>query len=467
MDDAPRPPLTVAQEEKQARSFGAGAKILSIGIASTGIVTFGYFTVASHALGGDRRYDSIALLWSILFVIVSVIYRPIEQLLSRTIADRRARGISGHPLRTPIMIQAIFAALFLAVALPLKDQIITDVFAGESLFYWILVGSTLAYAASYFARGWLAGHERFGLYGLLVFIEATARFAFALAVAVGIASGAGIVALGIFAAPCVSLIVLPAAFARSADPAHDDAAAIAPALDAAIEGGPAAEAAEEAAGDLSLRHGANFAVAVFGVMLAEQTLLNGGVLAVTASAGTAAVAGLVFNALLIARAPLQLFQAIQTSLLPHLANLEATGGEEAFARAIRTTLAAIAAFAACMALVFLVAGPWIMTVLFAGSKGAYAGSGLAVVAIGMGFHLAAGTLNQAALARGQAKLAAGAWLLSAALFIAWCLGAEMSDPVTRAEVGYAGATGILVVLLAGLYRRPRPATEPQAVAPAA
>jgi hypothetical protein len=120
-----------------------------------------------------------------------------------------------------------------------------------------------------------------------------------------------------------------------------------------------------------------------------------------------------------------------------------------------------------MAIVFLVAGPWIMTVLFAGSEGAYSGSGLAIVAIGMGFHLAAGTLNQAALARGQAKLAAGAWLLSAALFIAWCLGAEMSDPVTRAEVGYAGATGILVVLLAGLYRRPRPATEPQAVAPAA
>ena len=87
--------------------YGAGAKILSIGIASTGVVTFAYFSVASYALDDDAQYKSIALLWSVLFVIVSVIYRPIEQLLSRTIAGRRARGLhTGHPLRTPLLIQA-------------------------------------------------------------------------------------------------------------------------------------------------------------------------------------------------------------------------------------------------------------------------------------------------------------------------------------------------------------------------
>ena len=53
-----------------------------------------------------------------------------------------------------------------------------------------------------------------------------------------------------------------------------------------------------------------------------------------------------FNVLLIARAPLQLFQAIQTSLLPHLTGLEATAGHATFARAIRITVLAIAAFAA-------------------------------------------------------------------------------------------------------------------------
>src|SRR3954452_8367597 len=90
-------------------SYGAGAKILSVGIASTGVVTFAYFSVASYALD-DVDYKAISLLWAVLFVIVSVIYRPIDQLLSRTIADRRARGLeTGHPLRTPLLIQAGFA----------------------------------------------------------------------------------------------------------------------------------------------------------------------------------------------------------------------------------------------------------------------------------------------------------------------------------------------------------------------
>ena len=44
-----------------------------------------------------------------MFVIISVIYRPIEQLLSRTIAERRARGHAEHSLRVPMLIQAGFA----------------------------------------------------------------------------------------------------------------------------------------------------------------------------------------------------------------------------------------------------------------------------------------------------------------------------------------------------------------------
>ena len=78
----------------------------------------------------------------------------------------------------------------------------------------MLVVGTLAYAASYFARGWLAGHEYFALYGGLVLMESLSRLCFALAVALGIASGQTAVALGIAAAPLVSLVVVPAAFAR-------------------------------------------------------------------------------------------------------------------------------------------------------------------------------------------------------------------------------------------------------------
>ena len=162
----------------------------------------------------------MSLLWSVLFVTVSVIYRPIEQLLSRTIADRRARGLEhDHPLRTPLLIQGGFALAFAAVALALRGPIEDGLFDGSAALYWILVVAVLAYAASYFARGWLAGHQWFGLYGGLVFLEATSRLLFALAVAVGIAEGQTAVALGMAAAPFVSLVVVPLAFSRAARPA--------------------------------------------------------------------------------------------------------------------------------------------------------------------------------------------------------------------------------------------------------
>jgi hypothetical protein len=71
----------------------------------------------------------------------------------------------------------------------------------------------------------------------------------------------------------------------------------------------------------------------------------------------------------------------------------------------------------------------------------------------MGFHLVAGTLNQAALARGRARAAAGAWLLSAGVFVAWMAAGVVEDELVRAEVGYAGATALLSSLLWTLYRK--------------
>jgi O-antigen/teichoic acid export membrane protein len=429
-----------AEAPERRGGYGRGAGILSIGIATTGVVTFAYFAVASHVLS-EVEYKGISLLWSVMFVVISVIYRPIEQLLSRTIADRRARGHQEHPYRVPVTIQASFALLFAIVALALKGPIEDEVFDGSSTLYWVLVVGTLAYGASYFARGWLAGHERFGLYGGLVFLESTSRFLFALAVAVGITSGQGAVALGIAAAPFVSLVVVPWAFSRRK--AVDEPGKPKPAKDTG----------------LSMAHGMGFAFSVLGIMLAEQTLLNAAVITTDITAADAALAGFVFNVLLIARAPLQLFQSIQTSLLPHLAGLEAKQGAADFGRAIRITVMAIAAFAGAVALVLLAIGPWAMDVLFGGNYD-YGRIGLAVVALGMGLHLIAGTLNQAALARRQAKLAAGAWLLAAALFVAFVLAPTISNQVLRVEVAYFGATGILSALLFALYRRQAPGQGP-------
>jgi O-antigen/teichoic acid export membrane protein len=438
------------------RSYGSGARILSIGIASTGLLTFAYFSIASHVLG-EGSAKRIDLLWSVMFVIISVIYRPIEQLLSRTIAQRRAHGHAEHELRVPMLIQAGFALAFLVLALALHDELVNNVFEHQGALYWVLVAGTLAYAASYFARGWLAGHQRFGLFGGLVLMESLSRVSFALAVALGIAEGQTAVALGIAAAPLVSLVVVPAAFARRRSeeaPAGEPAPITVDEADAALAG-PGTEAVQELAAheDLSLRRGGGFAVWVSGIMLSEQTLLNAAVLTVDATSRSRTLAGVVFNVLLIARAPLQLFQAIQTSLLPHLTGLEATAGHEAFARAIRVTIMAIAAFAAAVALGLLLVGPFALQHVFFGQHYSYGRFGLALIGIGMGLHLASGALNQAALARDRARAAAVCWLFAAVVFVAWMLTPAVGDQLLRAEVGYAGATALLAASLAVLYRQ--------------
>lgn len=416
-------------------TYRRGARILALGIASTGVLTFAYFSAAGHAVG-KQAYDHVSLLWAVLFTVMSVLYRPVEQLLSRSIADRIARGHGGaHPLRNAALLQAGFASLFVAGVLVFRDAITDDLFDGQDALYWILVSAAVAYAASYFARGYLAGHKWFALYGGLVFFEALARLCFPLAVLVGLADGETAVALGIVAAPVASLLVVPWAIMRHRR-MHS-------------------EEEDLAAPDPSSRSDAQFAGSVSLIQLAEQTLLNAAVLLEPNAAGV------IFSALLIARAPLQLFQAIQTSLLPHLAGLEATEGRAAFSRAITQTVLAISGFAAVVTAGLLVIGPWAVETIFNQGHGAY-DRGLAWLAVGMGLHLVAGTFTQAALARGRAHQAAAAWLLSAGLFVLFLLSDIVGEPLRRAELGYAGAAGVLCTLLYGLYRagareRPLPA----------
>lgn len=400
--------------------YARGARLLSVGIASTGLFTFAYFALAANVLP-KAQYGRISLLWAVLFVVLSVIYRPVEQLLSRSIADRRARGLAGgHPLRVPLLLQGSFALGFLVLALLFKGPI-ENAFDGDETLFWILVVAALAYAASYFARGYVAGHEWFGLYGGLVLFESISRFCFPLAVAAGIASGETAVALGIVAAPFASLVVIPFAFRRTE------------------RGGPSGQPGA------TLRAGGAFAGSVALIQLAEQTLLNAAVLLVDGSV----LAGVVFSALLIARAPLQLFQAIQTSLLPHLTGLEAGQDGGAVAGAIRTTLLAIAAFAGVVALGLLAVGPPAMKLLFDDDFGRV---GLAVLAGGMGFHLASGTFTQLLLARGRATRAAASWLVAAAAFVVWMVAGLIEDDLLRAEVGYAGATTVLALVLSAQAR---------------
>ena len=440
-----------ARATDEARSYGRRASLLSIGVGITGLITYLYFAIASHELSREQ-YGQVAVLWASVFVVVSVLQRPVEQLLSRTVSENLAHDTPiGHTVRVAATIQLSVAVAFDVIALGLRGPIQDNLLRGNSTLYWIGVAAITAYGASYFARGFLAGSNRLTIYALLIICESVARTAFPAAVALGIASGQTAVAMGIVAAPTLSLIVVPFAFLRRFGGT------------AAAGGGPEGTPGERrpdgpSPGDtaptdeFTLARGGRFAGGVFLIMLSEQTFMNAGIILTNASAGAAA-AGYIFNILMIARAPLQLFQAVQTSLLPHLTRLGSQGDEADFRDSIRVTILAIAGFSAIVALAMLVAGPHLMQIAF-GNKHSYQRLGLVIVSIGMGLYLSAATLNQAALAKGQVRRASYCWMSCAVLFVIWVAVPIVPNEFHRVEFGYLGAAALLCSLLYWLYRQP-------------
>jgi O-antigen/teichoic acid export membrane protein len=421
-------------------SYGRGAALLSALIGITGLLTYAFHSLAAHSLGREQ-YGLIGVLWAAVFLTASVIYRPVEQLLSRTIAEGQARQRSAGPaLRVAAMIQLGLAATFLIAALVLRSTIEDELFSGSETLYWALVAAVLFYAASFFARGFLAGQRRFGLYGGVVMMEASSRVVFALLLAVGVASGRDFAAVAIAAGPLLSLIVVPWA------------------LGGQVRRFSAKGSASTGSGEpeFTITHGLGFAGAVLVVMFSEQTILNSGVLIVKADTQSDTLAALIFAVLMVARAPLQLFQAVSTTLLPHLTRLlvreQGQAHEGEFGRSVRLTAFACLGFGALTLVGVLAVGPPVMKLLF-GSDFEYERLDLALVAGGMGLYLAGTTLNQAALAQGRARLAACSWAAAATFFVGFLLVASIEE-VREVAIAFAGTAALLASALYLVYRRP-------------
>lgn len=434
-----------SESARRSGRFGRTAGFLTIGVGLTGLITYVYFFIAAHNLDRDS-YGEITVLWSAVFITVSTLYRPVDQLLSRHISEHIERGDPDTgPVRVAARIQVVLGLAFAAIALVLKGPIEDGLLDGNSALYWIFFSAVLFYAASYYARGYFAGHQQFGLFTVLILSESVFRTLFAVLVAVGLLSGQTMVAIGIVAAPLLSLMVVPYAIAKRT---RREAAERAERHEAEID--MEAERAE-----FSMSHGAGFVGSVFLIMFSEQVFLNAGPLLVSALEGAGA-AGFIFNVLMIARAPLQLFQAVSTSILPHLTSLHHSSDPDSelqFHRSVRNVLLGVTAFTGVTAIVVLIAGPQLMQLAFS-DKFSYDRPGLLLVTAGMGFYLAAVTVNQATVAQGQARRASIRWISCAAFFIAWTVIPLIDDVNRRVEIGFTLTALILLAGLYWIYRRP-------------
>jgi O-antigen/teichoic acid export membrane protein len=185
-------------------------------------------------------------------------------------------------------------------------------------------------------------------------------------------------------------------------------------------------------------------------MACEQTILNAAPFIANNAAGRTAAA-YVFNILVIARAPMQLYQSVATSLLPHLSKLHAADDFKTYRHSVRITLAAIAGFAGVSALVMAAAGPSLMKLVF-GHQYIYDRIGLVAITVGMGVYLCAATLNQTALAAKRTGTAVFCWIGATAFFVAWMALPWIDSPLHRVEIGYPLSSLILFLSLFALYQ---------------
>ena len=120
-------------------------------------------------------------------------------------------------MRIAATIQLGLALLFAVLALAFRGPLQDDLLEGNETLYWVFFSapsSSTRRATSPAASS--PASKRFGLFTALILSESCFRTLFAVLVAVGLLSGQSWVAIGIVAAPSLSLMVVPLAFARRA-----------------------------------------------------------------------------------------------------------------------------------------------------------------------------------------------------------------------------------------------------------
>lgn len=408
-----------------AELFPPGTVPVAAALLVTGITSYAFLAVASHALSA-HQYDSVSVLWALVFLLGPGLFIPVEQEVGRAIADRLTRNIGWTPVvRRAGILAAGFALCLTVLALALEAPLRAHLFDGS----WpLLIGLILGidgYAAEHLLRGTLAGTGRFGPYGWVFGTESVLRLVFAIGLAVIGVAVAGPYGLAVGVAPFLAVGFV---YRRQRQ--------------GLLRPGPEAHLAEISQ-NLSWLLGAslfNFGLincAPVAAKLLETTTHND-------------AAGRVLNGLLIARIPLFLFQAVQAALLPNLATLAAEDRYTEFRAGLRKLVLVVVAIAAAGAIGCLAIGPWVVHLLFP-SKVAIGRVDLTMLALGSAAIMLGITASQAVIALTGHRDAAIGWFAGFVVFCVTC--ALPGSIVGRVSLAFLVGTAVAAIVLSALLLR--------------
>ena len=417
----------VATGEKRALD---GAWMLSLSTAVSGGLAYAFHVLAARSLG-SADYGRIAVLWAAMFLLVVVLFRPLEQTTSRAVADRLARGDRARGvMRSVLTLYLGIVAVLIVVVAAAWAPITNGIFLGDDVLTGALVAGVAGYGLAYVLRGLLSGSGWFEGYGLLLLADSGIRL---LAAAPLVAVASSDVAAVAVAVAGIGGAVIPAFVGRKR-------------LRALVE--------RPEGSRFHVRGALAFAAPVTVIAAADQVLINGGPILVVLGGGSAKTAGIVFAATMLVRVPVYLFQGLAASLLPNLTRLSAHD-DVLFRRGVIRTAAVLFGLGVGAIAGAAVVGPAALGILY-GDEFSAERLDLTLLGVGVAFYLVAATVSQALLALAAVRSAAAAWSASAIVFLLLYVVLDGGE-LFRIAAALAASTALgaisLVVVLALRLRR--------------
>ena len=400
-----------------------GTLIIVGATAASAIAVLVFQASASRALGTDG-FAPIAVLWTVMFLLYTVLQLPAEQHLTRALVVTRS----------PDDLRSVYRAMLGAFSLAL---IIGTVFAAVTVdrFFegqWVYVAITAAIVISRSimatARGSLAGHRRFASYGATIAIEAAALFVGGLGVML-LNGGAIAFAVIMFLAPLATLLSRPFAPIEG----HGDRPDMEP-------------------------QPASFLAWLIVATAASQAIIAGGPIAVSFIGGTAAAVSIFFTSFALLRGPITSAYNLVARVLPDFTELAHSDDPHR----LWQWGPKLVGFGAIVAIIGAIgAGLFLRPFVGAIYGEAFRPPQLAAVfggaSIGLGLGALFATQMYTAAAKGP-RLVTG-WLIALAASLAFLALSDL-EPITRtaAAFGIGELTGLILLGLVLVERQHGPTT---------
>lgn len=405
----------------------SGSLTIGIGLLIGGVSIYVFFRLGQEALGQDG-FKPIVSLWFVMFALVPGFFLPLEQEVSRAVAHRRALGDGVRPvLRKVAPVAAVITAVLAVAVVLARTRLTNELFEGSAVVTLALVIALVGYAPFHLARGVCSGLGHFRLYSTMIALDGLLRVVLCAVFLLAGVDRVGPYALMVAVVPLsIATIVFGSGRLRGNEGTPATWSELAPNLGWLLLG-----------------------------TLCAGALINAGPLTVDLlGEGTEPEVVTRFgNAVLLARVPLFLFQAVQAAMLPRLTRLSALGDSREFRDVLRRLFTLVGGVGVIGVVGAFVAGSWALDIVYGGGIDRRT---ITLLALASAIYMLAQACAQSVLSMSGHVFVAVGWVASFITFVVTAVWSS-DDLFLRVELALIAsslvALGLFALGLRGYFAR--------------